>query len=460
MTATLPEPQASPAPSPRRRAAAARRYREARRRAVRVRLVRAPTRSPATAALLAVAWMLAVGLAVCAALSVFGWAVGGYGASGFGAALRAGGLVLAAAHLAPVSLPAGTVSLLPLGLLALPLVLSYRAGRWAARLAACESLRAAGSLVGLAAVGYAAGVGFVASVSDLAGAYVAVPLAFLHALAVAAVGVGAGVVRGAGLVGPVRAALPPLLRAAIPAALASTAALATAGGATLVVAVAFRLPEVAAMAGRVAVGAADGFALLLLGVLYLPTLLVWAVAYVAGPGVVVGGAPVTPFDAGGGLVPSFPALAALPQAPPPFAAALLLLPVAAGAVGGAVLARRAARRGDRGGVVLLPEVALASLLTGVAATALGWAASGSLGDGRLGQVGPTAWLLGLATTALVLAGCATWTVLVPVLVRARSSFRSLRAARRPPRTTAARSGDAVPSRWARVRAHLYHDGSA
>jgi hypothetical protein len=455
VTATLPEPQTTRSPSPRRGAAAARRYREARRRAVRVRLVRAPARRPATAALLAVAWMLGVGLAVCAALSVFGWAVGGYGASGFGAALRAGGLVFAAAHLAPVSLSAGTVSLLPLGLLALPLVLSYRAGRWAARLTACDSLRTAGSLVALAAVGYAAGVTVVASLSDLAGASVAVPLAFVHSLVVAALGVGAGVVRGAGLARPVRAALPPLLRAAAPAALASTAALVTAAGAVLAVAMALRLPEVAAMAREVAGGAADGLALLLLGLLYLPTFLVWAMAYVTGSGVVLGSAAVTPFDAGGGLAPSFPALAALPQAPPPYAAALLLLPVAAGAVGGAVLTRRAARRGA-GGVVLLPEVALASLLTGVLATALGWAASGSVGDGRLAHVGPTAWLLGLSTTGLVLAGCTAWTVLAPLLGRSGRWIRTLRPAR--PTPAAVTELDAAPSRWARLRAHLYHDG--
>lgn len=446
---TLAAPESSP-----RGSVAARRHREARRRAVRPRLVRAPARRPGAAASVAVAWMVGVGLAVSAALSVLGWAVGGYGATGFGSALRAGGLVFVAAHLAPVTVPAGTVSLLPLGLVALPLVLGYRAGRWAARVCCCESLAAAGSLVAVTAVGYAAVVGFVASASDLAGAYVAAPIAFVFALVVAGLGVGVGVVRGAGLTRALAAVVPPLLRTAIPAAAASTAALVVAGGAALSLALALRAPEVAAMAGGVAAGAADGFVLLLLGLLYLPTMLVWAVAYVSGPGFVVGAATVTPFDAGGGLLPALPALAAVPASPPPYAAALLLLPVAAGAVGGAVLTRRLARRGRRGGVVLLPEVAVASLLTGVVVALLSLAASGSVGDGRLAHVGPAAWLVGLAVTGLVLLGCTAWVTLAPLAQRAARSTRSHRRPRADPQPDAPR-----PSRWARLRAHLYHDGT-
>ena len=127
-----------------------------------------------SAGLVAAAWAVGIGLLVCAALTVLGWTVGGHGSATFDVALRAGGLVFVrASHLTPVSLPAGTVSLLPLGLLALPLLLTYRAGRWAVRSSDCRSLSSAAGLSAIAAGGYAAAVAVVAGVSDIDGVHAA-----------------------------------------------------------------------------------------------------------------------------------------------------------------------------------------------------------------------------------------------------------------------------------------------
>ncbi len=439
MTATLPEPTRARAGGPRQGAAAARRYREARRRAVRQRLVRETRRGVLSAGLVAAAWAVGIGLLVCAALTVLGWTVGGHGSATFDVALRAGGLVFVASHLTPVSLPAGTVSLLPLGLLALPLLLTYRAGRWAVRSSDCRSLSSAAGLSAIAAGGYAAAVAVVAGVSDIDGVHASAALALPIAFLVSFLGFGAGAVRGARLHRQLLAQVPGPLRTGTVAAAATLAALGFVSGATLTVVLATRLPAVADLAAQLAPGVSDGAALLLLGLLYLPTTLVWSLAYVAGPGIALGGAVLSPFGTGGGLAPAFPLLAAAPATPPPLAGALLLLPVLAGAIGGVVVARRSGSRR-----ILLRDVLVTAGLTGLAGGVLALLASGALGDGRLSHVGPSALLVGLALAALVLAGAAPVALLHSVLTG------------HVPRLELGRRG---ADAWAAVRARLYHDGS-
>ena len=155
----------------------------------------------------------------------------------------------------------------------------------------------------IAAGGYAAAVAVVAGVSDIDGVHASAALALPIAFLVSFLGFGAGAVRGARLHRQLLAQVPGPLRTGTVAAAATLAALGFASGATLTVVLATRLPAVADLAAQLAPGVSDGAALLLLGLLYLPTTLVWSLAYVAGPGIALGGAVLSPFGPGAGWRP-------------------------------------------------------------------------------------------------------------------------------------------------------------
>lgn len=474
VTTTSPEPtrtrDTAGTAIPRLGAARARARREAVRRASRPRMVRAPQRNRALTAVIAAAWAAGAGLLVCAALAVLAWAVGGHGDASFDEALRAGGLLYVVAHLAPVGLPAGVFSLPPLGLLGLPLLLTYRSGRWAAASCECATVPVAATLVAGCAGAYAmvtAAVSVVAAIGDAR----ATPLTAAAAgFLVALVGVAAGVLRETGHWRELVAAVPASVRPAGTAAAATLAALGVVAGAALAATMTGHLAAVADMTGRMAPGASAGILLWLLSLLYLPTMLVWTLSYLAGPGFLLGGAAVGPFSSGGGLVPAFPLLAAVPAGPPAYAPLLLLLPVLAGAIGGGLLVRRARR-----GRVLLLDLLLTGALTGAATAVLCLLAAGSLGDGRLEQVGPNPWLVGLAVAGLTLLGSAP-VAFAGSLVGGRLHRRPARhllsaiVPRRRSRDAAGEytpAGDPAPTTvrgrvaalWGRVRPLLHSDGS-
>jgi hypothetical protein len=308
------------------------------------------------------------------------------------------------AHHAPVTTPGGgTVSLLPLALLAVPLLLLHRAGRWAARVTGTETVADAVLLVVAATAAYAGIAVLVAQAASMAGAQVSGTAALACAGAVAVVGLSLGVAAGSGL-GPVgRAALPEVARRA--ALVASVTGAALVAAAALLTAVAFvaRFSVVAGLGRALAPGAAEAVELGLVSLAYLPNLVLWALSYLAGPGFVAGGgATVDPFSASGALLPGVPVLGAVPPDAPAAAPLLLLVPVAAGVLGALALRRRAALGlGDE-----LRALGLGAVLLGVGATAALWLSGGSLGAARLAQLGPHALAAGLALTALVAAGAA------------------------------------------------------
>jgi hypothetical protein len=361
---------------------------------------------------IAAAWALGVGLLVCVVVAVIGWTVGGHGDATFGSALRSGALAFVAAHMAPVSLPGATFSLLPLGLLALPALLTYRAGRWAARASDCLTLGDVGLLTGTAAGTYAVLTLIVSTLGVLGPAQVTAAAAVVAAGLVSAAGIGLGALSSSQLWPAVLEHVPTPVRRGMRAAGVVLATLGVAAGATVALALAMHFSSVVALTEQIAPGAAASGVLSLLCLGYLPTMFVWALAYLAGTGVLLGGAMITPFGGGGALAPAFPLLAAVPDQPSPLAPLLMLLPVLAGVLGGLVVLR-SGRRGD--GRLPVIETLTAAGLTGLATVVLGFLGSGSLGDGRLAHVGPTAWAMGLAVTGLVLLGLAPTALLGTLL---------------------------------------------
>jgi hypothetical protein len=154
---------------------------------------------------------------------------------------------------------------------------------------------------------------------------------------------------------------------------------------------------------------------------------IWAAAYLLGPGFLLGtDSAVRLTEVSVGTLPTVPILAGLPNGPMGATGALLLAaPVLIGMACGWMLTRRLSRgrghgapkRPVQGGPArpgepphhnaraAWPRVIGAALVAGpvagVVLGALAWLSSGSLGGGRLSQIGPVPWQVALVATAVV-----------------------------------------------------------
>jgi len=302
-------------------------------------------------------------------------------------------------HGVPLTL-APSVTLVPLGLTALALFGCYASAR--------RSGYATRSALGAGVAGYTGVVLVVGLLTGVPLLHLAVGL--LGALVLSAVGLGAGLLRRPeaprlrDLLEPVRLRLPEPVAHGVAA---GTTALA------LLVLLAAALTVLWVVAGRTAVSEvvtgldpdAVGGAVLAVGELaYVPTLVLWAFAWLAGPGFAVGSG--TLFSVGevhAGALPAVPLLGALP-APDVVGGVLRAVPVVtvlAGVAVAVVLRRR-----------LLTERALDPLLAGLTAAAtaglgallLSALARGGIGPDRMTELGPQPLLVGAAVAAGVAVG--------------------------------------------------------
>jgi len=141
---------------------------------------------------------------------------------------------------------------------------------------------------------------------------------------------------------------------------------------------------------------------------YLPTLVLWAVAFTAGPGFAIGtDTAVTPAATQVGALPGIPVLGAVPDSTSSWLLLLVLLPVAVGALTGWVLRSRMPQTTDHEpiGPRLVLAFAVASLTGGVGAL-IAVVSAGAIGPGRLTQTGPQPGPLALALGLEVLVGLA------------------------------------------------------
>ncbi len=201
-------------------------------------------------------------------------------------------------------------------------------------------------------------------------------------------------------------------------------ALALAGGAASEMLVSFR----AGVAGQAGIT--------VLCLVFLPNLAIWGAAYLLGPGFAAGaGTVVSPGDVLLGPVPAVPVLAGLPSGPlSGIGPALLGVPLIAGFAAGILLARRSPLS-ERGWGGLLGAAALAGPVAGVVLQLAATASGGALGSGRLSQLGPVDWRVGLFATGVIAVGTVVWSGnredLVPAGLTAnkRAYDRQMRAGR-------------------------------
>ncbi|MGF3056968.1 cell division protein PerM [Microbacterium sp. YY-01] len=156
---------------------------------------------------------------------------------------------------------------------------------------------------------------------------------------------------------------------------------------------------------------ADGLGVTMIGlaqVLAVPTVIGWAVAWLAGPGFVVGvGATVSPAATEPAIVPGIPLFGLLPDGGSPWLLIVILLPVGVGACAGWIVRSRMVWQHDDAPLL---HRAIVSIGIGLTAAGIGaliaWVSSGALGPGRLQVVGASPGFVALALGAEIFIGAA------------------------------------------------------
>lgn len=307
----------------------------------------------------------------------------------------------AGAWLAGLGLPptvAGvTITLLPLGFGALPIIGLVAAGRWAAD-ASAVARRGEAVAVALAAGACFAAISAVIAVTartlQVPPTRAAVVCGLIGFAVTCLV-----VMNRAGLLGWRR--LPAEVRDAAAAAAVALAAIVGLSSALLAAAVITNLQSVNQLLVQLDPGLAGAILLAVLTMGYLPTAIVWTMAYVIGPGVTIAvGSSVSAFEApSSAALPGFPLLAAVPGEAPAGGVGLPILVVLAGVLAGLLLRRRN-RTGARG----VGVAAMGALLVGAAVAVLAFLATGSLGTTVLQGLGPAPLHVGALGGVLVAIG--------------------------------------------------------
>jgi hypothetical protein len=368
----------------------------------------------------------ASGLAVLTTITAIGWITAphvGIG-SGLPGVLRTAGVLWLVAHHVGVTVGGfGRIGLLPLGLVLLPGLLLVKAGRWLVHAAGVTSLRNAGYAALALAFPYSLLTGAVAVASGspriAPSLWQAVVAGFLLAFGAGGLGVARGLVGGRKTWPKLVRLVEPRPRSVLLGVFAALAVLTACGALLAGGSLAARLPMYRTATDALAPGPGGAAVLLLAGLCYMPNAVVWAIAYMLGPGFAFGtGTIVAPTGSVLSGLPEFPSLAALPDglhrgAPLPLALAALAAPYAAGVFAGLVTIRVEP--------TLVLEAAplwgfatgtIAGLLTGLA----GAFAGGPLGSGRLAATGPNGLqtaivaVLEVGVTSAVVAGGANWLV--------------------------------------------------
>ncbi|MEO6826376.1 MAG: DUF6350 family protein [Microbacteriaceae bacterium] len=173
-------------------------------------------------------------------------------------------------------------------------------------------------------------------------------------------------------------------------------------------------------------GILGGAALTIGQLALLPNVVVWAASWLIGPGFAIGsGSSVSPLGTQLGPLPSLPLFGILPQHSAAIGFAGVLVPLLAG-FWMAVLTRSrlAPASPSRGGLRWLALVVLGiGIVAGIELGLLAWWSSGSLGPGRLHDVGPNPWLV-----AAVAAIEVTVSAAIGVAIRPRAARHGYRTA--------------------------------
>ena len=325
------------------------------------------------------------------------WLFAAHGSESTVQVLRAAGIAWQVMHLVPLVIGTTTIGVLPWGFLVVPVLILWKATQWALKSSqpktAIDFIRIAIS-ISLIYSGLAGLIGLICSTNDL---YTGITSSILHTLFVALAVTSVCIITYAPSRTILTDAMPKLIVDGIRPAVISFGLLFIAGSLLTSVALILNWAQVRAVTTLMAPGFIDGLFMTLLGIGYLPTVNVWAMSYLLGPGIMLGGGVVTPENASPGALPAFPLLSILPSESAALAAYFVLVPILIGIAIYFLMPReRWSAQGDsiaialsfvvrwREVVTLLVSVGLLSIFVWIAAAA----SSGSLGIGYLKFVGP------------------------------------------------------------------------
>jgi hypothetical protein len=341
-----------------------------------------------------------LGLLGVMVLVLVGWATAADTEASATSAVCAGLLVWLVGHGSHVALDGGTFTLAPLGLTTVLAAVLWHATTRAARETKVRDTRAIVALVSAVASTYAVLAVLVGLLERTGGPRVSLVSAFAGAALLAGMVGTAATLRASGRDVALWHRLPGLVRDTAPASAAAVAVLLGGGAAVAGLALAGHGEQARSLADALETGAGGAVFLGLGSLAALPNAVVWATGFAVGPGFAVGAdtsVAITGSDIG--AVPAVPLLAALPAGPDTGIGWLAaLVPLAAGVVAGFLLRRARPASGWSGPQVLadLRAAAVVGGVTGGCLTVLAALSAGSAGPGRMSEVGPAWWAVGLA----------------------------------------------------------------
>ena len=302
----------------------------------------APTKPVLLAAVIGAGACLLTGLLACAAVAVVGWLAASFG--GASGAVRAGAAVWLVAHKAGATFGGGSVTVAPLGLTLFLAWCLYRAGRFTARVSAADKTGELALASGVLAVTYGLAALFIALLTSDNSVKVSPWSAFLGAATLAIVAGTAGVLVESGAAADIADATPTGLRDAVPAAAAAVLSIVAIAALLYAVILAIHFSRVTSMLELLDAGPVGSVVLFAICLMLLPNVLLYVVAFLAGPGFQLGvGTSIAPTGVDVGNLPALPLLAAVPSDGATSTYLLVLtalVPLAAGVVAGLVITRR------------------------------------------------------------------------------------------------------------------------
>ncbi|MGI9135512.1 MAG: cell division protein PerM [Candidatus Nanopelagicales bacterium] len=345
-------------------------------------------------------WAAVIGL-VIVTIPVYLAQAASSSAAGWDSTLRSGAAAWLVANDVPIRLGSVWYSLLPWGLLVIPVTLLVLAGRWAAHVSHARTRSERAIVIASAAVVYGL-LGLLASlISGTDSVSTDATRSAITAVVVSLLGFGWGVLRAR--IAARRGALSPTRQVIWRAGGLAIIVLIAVSSVLFLIALVIGFPTAIDMQTALDAGPVGGLVLLLLGIGYLPMMLTWAIAYSAGSAVTIGtGAVISPFvpNSVPTELPPFPLLAALPTGSSTAQWFLPVLIVGAGVLVGIWISRR---------IVLpaLKRAGVAAAASGIAACAVLLAAlmsNGSVGVERLRDLGPAPLLTAVLVFALLCVG--------------------------------------------------------
>lgn len=346
------------------------------------------------AGLVAGVWASVMSLLLFLFVVVLAWVLAPLGTGEFGDVMRASASIWLMANGGALDWQGATLSLPPLLLTLVLLLFMRRAGGWLADAVDAEDAASAKQSFAFAVAAVCSAQVLVAASVQNDSLRVSIGRSVLGAAIVSAIGFGWGLGRVLGI------ELPEAWHIHRVSVQRYVVALTGAAGVLVLVSGIVHWRAFADVLHAVAGDVTSTVQLLLACIVYLPTLAMWTVAALLGPGFAFGtGTHVALSGVDIGALPPIPLLALIPNNPPAWSQVLFALPIAA-----AVWATRPVPREENGMLHPRSVVELVGLVV-LAGGALGLLGSGGLGPGRLTQIGPSLWQVALAAGGWLLLVC-------------------------------------------------------